>query len=420
MEECFPGHSADPHGAFLFASANWLAIIGSSLPKLKKIIIDVHAFCNTWTRRDANGYHLEILALLRVLWNQDWAGEVSFQSPSKLASDRRPCRCRSSNASGSRPIDANNLNQMFASLLRDDLDIRKYGKMLRHVAIQRNKPYGVVAFRLSGQTHCPHNSGHIYHLNPKNQVPCLKHSGMFELHNDQSVRMVKQETNLLGLPAALQQRIIDYVLFPHEPINVYERKTGASKPPGILYTKRSILYDGYKRYFSSNEFIMHFDMRTSGLSNLNALSEWRVRAPTLVLIPLPWGSGGEPKCYKEQNIKSIHLNFKPAKGERVTFGIIRINVAELTRHGANIGCTFDSVPVRVRILHDLGNGSEGRLQEHVVELHRVRLRALDALRKLRTVVTSIKTDHAVNIVINGYGHPVGYVYHGMMDVHPLP
>jgi hypothetical protein len=417
MEDHFPGHSADPHGAFLSASAKWLTNIGSSLAKLTKIIIDVHAFCNTWTLRDVNGYHLEVFALLRVLWNQAWAGKVTFQSPSKLASERRLCHCRHTHVNESRPIDAENLTQIFASLLRDDLGIRRHGKMVRHVAIQRNKPYGVVAFRFNDHTQCPEDSGHTYLS--KKERPCLRHCGVFKIQNDQCVRMIKQEANLLGLPVALLQRIIDYALFHREPIDVYTRKPGTFKTPGILYAKRSFLWDEYKRYFESNEFILHFDMPVSSLSDFDALTDWRqTRFPSLTR--LPWGVPAEMKCYKERRIKSLCLNYVPEKGEYITFGLIRINVAAITRHGESIGCTYASVPIKVRIFHDLGNRGEGRVQEHVIDLHRMRLRALDALRKLRAAVRSIDNDNRVGIVVNGYGDPVGFVYYGMTEVHALP
>jgi hypothetical protein len=412
--DCFPGHSADPHGAFLSASAKWLATIGSSLSKLKNIIVDVHAFCNTWTLRDVNGYHLEVLPLLRVLWNQDWAGKVTFQSPSKLSSQRVPCHCRFTCARESRPLDAESLTQMFASLLRDDLDIRRYGTMLKHVAIQRDKPCGVIAFRYNDHTQCPEDSGHTYLS--KKEIPCLKHCEVFELQNNQRVRMLKREATLLALPVAPLQRIIDYVLFPERPVDVYTRKSGTSKTPGILYSKRSILWDEYKRYFETNEFILHFEMPVSSLSDFDALTDWRkTRYPSITL--LPWGVPAEIKCYKERNIKSLYLNYRSENGEHVTFGLIRINVAGITRNGASIGSTYASVPFKVRIFQDRENV---RFQEHVTDLHRLRLQALDALRKLRAAVTNIMNDDQVGIVINGYGEPVGFVYYGRTEVHPLP
>jgi hypothetical protein len=417
MEEFFPSHSADPHGAFLAEGASWLVNIGSGLLKLKEIAIDAAAFCNTWTLKSANGYYLEVLALLRVLWRSNWGGNVLFWSPSKLASMRSPCRCRSSYARGSQPIDTDNLNKLFASLMRDELDIRKYGNMLRHVAIHRNKPHGIVAFRSSVQTHCPPNASHIY--NSKKENPCLKASKRFELDNAQCTRMVKPSPNLLDLPTAIRQRIFDHVLVHNNPIHVYMRRKGTYKSPGLLYANSAISWAEYKRYFTSHDFILHFERHTSQLFNLNALYCWMSTCPPLWLR-LPWAAEDSMTRYKGRNVKSLCLDFKPLDGDDITFESIRINVAALVRFGAAMGHPGTCVPIRMRIFLRLENGSEGIMEEIFLSVSGLRALALDALRKLREAVTSIKNDNAVDIVVNGYGEPVGYVYYGCTDVLQLP
>jgi hypothetical protein len=420
MKDCFPNRFADPHGAFLAESADWLVNIGSSLPKLQQITIDVDAFCNTWTRRSVNGYHLEMLALLRALWSYNWAGKVDFQSPSRIASMRRPCHCRASSAMGSQPLNVDNLNKITASLLHDDLDVRKYGTMLRHVAIHRNKPQGVVVFRSTDKAQCPRNGGHIY--NSKMENACLKHCRTFELDHDQHARIINPLTTLLELPIAIRKQIIDYVILHSEPIHVFLKRKGTYKTPGILYANWAISWATYKRYYN-NDFILHFEMRTSPLSNMDALYCW-MKACAPQLPRLPWGAEEKMASYKGRNVKSLFLNYNISNGESITFENIRLNVAALTRHGAEIGRPGAFVPITIRIIPHLEDGSVGKPKELVFSVHALRDLALDALRKLREAVSSIRneirTDHAVGIVVNGYGESVGYAYYGRTEVHPLP
>jgi hypothetical protein len=124
--------------------------------------------------------------------------------------------------------------------------------------------------------------------------------------------------------------------------------------------------------------------------------------------------------YKGRNVKSLCLDFKPLDGDDITFESIRINVAALVRFGAAMGHPGTCVPIRMRIFLRLENGSEGIMEEIFLSVSGLRALALDALRKLREAVTSIKNDNAVDIVVNGYGEPVGYVYYGCTDVLQLP
>jgi hypothetical protein len=139
----------DAYGRYLAEGAEWLVTLGSLLPKLRRLILDTGALCSPEDYYlQKGGVCVEVLPLLRVLWNRSWAGRLEFALAHDLSLQRHACEWEEMDEDDERKVDTEALTQMLDYLRKDDLNIRRYERVMRHVAVHRSRRQGRCAVPL--------------------------------------------------------------------------------------------------------------------------------------------------------------------------------------------------------------------------------------------------------------------------------
>jgi hypothetical protein len=220
-------HSAhDINGRYITrAAVPWLKRIGNHIQMLRKLELDVNNVCSTHCRIGRMGYwarttlHAEALIdlgpILCIIWREGLnALEVSFVKPKKNMRNCPIAQIRGFPLQTSYGCDVPALNKLMRSLLRDDLDIKKYCRSIDSISIRRDGSGGLVAFWSSSAVGMwylgPHNVT-AYH-----QPAASMHTdnvSFFEANQGTHLRLLARELPTLStLTMGLRHQIVHYAL----------------------------------------------------------------------------------------------------------------------------------------------------------------------------------------------------------------
>lgn len=399
-------------GSFLAQGADWLVVLGSQITKLSRLLLDINGLCTPFTQ----GGCIEVLPLLRVLWSRRWSGKIEFTASSGLSNQRYPCQLQKRGEIGE-VLDVSTTNKILNSLLRDD-NIRKYERLLSHVVIRRNGTRGIALFRSTRQPYCPKGATHDYHYIEsgwRKHEPCLEHRMDFQLEGNRCQSLSRRLPNLVKLDTHvhrrhpythLQRRIFDYVLHHEETQLVDLNVKSKSSAPGLLYVNRFIHNDEIYSYYTENSFSVHLQIRTSPLQIVDTEELSR------------WLSTGDKRFVPERtvpqsrhNIKPLYLDFELLDGRALYLEDIRIRTKRLVHRGY----WDDDYPIVVRIKD--ASQHQGRDNDAAVEanlsLNTLRIDVTRVCRELHEAgvhIWSYGKDNNMDVIIDGRGRPVGYIF----------
>jgi len=419
--DTFDPRSHDSYGTFIAEGADWLITIGSQMPKLQRLVLDCRALCGSQTLiPDEGGACIELLPLLRVVWNRLWTGKVEFRCVGGRHFVRWCKFDKSGVRRGEKNYEWNNvetLTTVLDALQRDDLNIRRFERVISHVAVHRKGSKGVVLFHSNQATACSENQTHKYYSthgtsNRASDYECVQHRLDFVL-DKQGIRKVYEQPTLFNFTYRTRRQIFDYLLVSDEAIDINLNR-GKDQTSGLLFLTRDMHIRETRRYYMLNNFNLHVRYKVEGseVFGVDALDWWMSTRDFS-------GRGEKMAGLKGQNVRSICLNFDVPDGSALAPGQLKINTAALLRHGAHLGARGASVSIRVRIAS--GSARPNDLSNRATfSLYTVRFKALRVLRKLRDADLGLERDDDVEIIINGYGLPVGYTFPGLNEVHRFP
>jgi hypothetical protein len=411
----------DACGRYLAEGAEWLVTLGSLLPKLRRLILDTGALCSPEPYYLLKGgVCIEALPLLRVLWNRSWTGRLEFALAHDLTLQRHACEWERMDEYDERKVDTERLTQMFDYLRKDDLNIRRYERVLRHVAVHRKGDKGVVLFRTSRPTICSDTTAHIYYsehdIDRRASLGhCLQHRQDFALSLAGGIAMLTETpSESLSRQDHIRQQIFDLLLLSAEVVTV-NLNNDRNQVPGLLYLNRTLHTREFRRYYMLNSFNLSIDHRIQGseLVDFGALDWWMSCGDFS-------GRNENMAGLKGQNVRNINFNAHSVGASPLTLDQLRINTGAFLRQGAQLGDSSASVTIRVRITLALTHGSDEGSTEVTFSLYTLRFKALRVVRKLHEADIGLEKDDEVEIVVDGHGMPVGYVFPGLSEVHQFP
>ena len=413
-------HRHDGHGQIFAESADWLVHgIGSQLPKLQRLAIDISALCTPERRYMGTEAFLELLPLLRVLWNRAWNGKVELCFATGLAQNRPLCQRNHITSPESGELDAENLTKMLESLRQDEFGIRKFERTMSHVAISRKSLYGFAIFRSTCPGPCP-NVTHKYQSQEHELIddyiglhicPCLQHRLEFGHHSNSGATYTKPPVSeLLNLPSEIRWQIFRHCLFTPQVISV-DLDDIKAQLPGVIYLTRGLHYQAFCRYYAANHFSLRMKVEVSGpeLINLNALDSWMSSGD--------FSRRQHALGRKGQNVQSIILDVDSSRAPGLlTLPDIRINAAVLRRQCHQLSHIPTSVGIHVRTTSNLAGGCEDLSTEGYFSFREMNLKVERVLLRLLDEDWGLQGTDDLEIVVNGHGDPVGYVYPGSAKV----
>jgi len=417
--DTFQPRCHDSYGTFIAEGADWLITIGSQMPKLQRLVLDCRALCGPQTPiLDEGGACIELLPLLRVLWNRLWTGKIEFRCAGHgrfirwcaLDKDQRGEKNYAWNS-------VETLTTVLDALRRDELNIRRFERVISHVAVHRKGHKGVVLFRSNRATACSENQTHKYYSkhgtpNRASDYECVQHRLDFVL-DTQGINKVSERSTLFDFTYRIRRQIFDHLLVSNEVIDI-DLNRGKDQTSGLLFLTRDTHIRETRRYYMLNNFNLHVRYKVEGseVFGVDALDRWMSTGDFS-------GRGEKMAGLKGQNVRSIYLTFDVLDGSELAPEQLKINTAALLRHGAHLGARGASVSVRVCIAS--GSARPDDLpKETAISLYMLRLKALRVLMKLREADLGLERDDDVDIIVDGYGVPVGYTFPGLDEVHQLP
>ncbi|KAH4169763.1 hypothetical protein HBH43_110440 [Parastagonospora nodorum] len=399
-------------GSFLAQGADWIVALGSQITKLSRLLLEINGLCTPFTQDNC----IEVLPLLRVLWSRRWSGKIEFTASSGLSSQRYPCQLRKRGEIGE-VLHVSTANKILDSLLRDN-DIRKYERLLSHVVIRRNGTGGIALFRSTGQPYCPKGATHAYHYIDsgwRKFEPCLEHRMDFQLDRNRCQSLTRPLPNLVNLDTHrqrrhpythLQRRIFDYILRHDETQLVDLNIKSKSSAPGLLYVNRFIHNDENSSYYTENYFAVHLRFRTNPLQVVDTenLSRWLSISDTRYIPE-------RMILQSKHNVNPLYLDFESLDGRALYLEDIRIRTKRLVYRG-NWDDVYPIV-VRIRDASHHQSSNDDVPVEAKFALNTVRIdvtRARSELQKAGVYIAPYGRDDNVDVIINGRGRPVGYIW----------
>jgi hypothetical protein len=412
--------ASDAPVAYIADGADWLISLGSQLPKLSRVVIDLDALprgCSNYTLYQFDGITdgcLDIVDLLRVLWNR----HVNVQFS--------PARRMSLDGEGGYPHDATDpdkitedeagsLGGLVRGLQRDDLGIRKSERVICHVCVHRSGRRGFVVFRSTHHQSCGPQS----YLSPQWNIkmgiyhPCFQRRLDFSLGLDDCIqRVIPSPQQLMDLPKHIRDRILDLVLHHNGAVPVNLNK-GMDNGPGWIYMNWAIYRAALPRYYTVNDFILHMLLKVHKpvMAHLDALDRWMTRLGPSKMF------ASEMAGLRGRNVRKVCLRFIFSQAENVTLDQLRINTAFLILHETNLSA---KTKLYVTLWRSDSTGNEELLEQTAFSLHDLRVAVVRTFRSLEDNHVVVRKDGLAEIVIDGHGRPVGYTLPGSSDVFQLP
>lgn len=404
------GQEHDVEGKLFTEGADWMLSLGSQLSKLKLITLDLNALCIM------HGGNLELLPLLRVLWNRSWTGKLEFKNASALAVGPRRCGETGKNPGIGDNLDFVTIDGMIESLLRDDLNIREHVWSLGHVAFHCKRLQGVVLFRLNRKVSCRLGKTHKYNSRysaHRSDGSCLEHCLNFSYKDGKCVRIPNHSPRLMDLAAHIRTQIFDYVFHSSDPIIFDLSSSSGSKLPGLLYTNTAIRTAGSKQYYrlNSTSLLVKNKVGQDHIVTLDKVIQW-------MFPPESSGFDEDLKDIRRESVESLVLEFEPSDHGPRQLEDLRINTADLWHKRVRLGNQPKRIQVEVR-LWPRGKDNEA-LEETAFNLDQLLKIISRALHKLYDANMGFSRRSMLEIVVDGYGEPKAYVLPATMKMYPFP
>lgn len=404
------GQGHDDAGALFYDGADWVLSLGSQLSKLNMIILDLNALCLM------HGGNLELLPLLRAFWNRNWNGKLNLKSPSALASRERICgESGKSPGIGDSP-DLATINEMIASLLQDDLSIRKHAWALSHVAIHCKRLEGVVLYRLNRNVRCKLRKTHKYHSrysNLRSDGSCLEHRQNFRYDNGKCAITPERMPHLLEIPVHIRQQIFDHVLYSSEPVTVDLSSGTGGKLPALLYANAAIHNAGSKQYYrlNSTNLLFKYKIGEDEVLNFDKMVRW-------MYSPASPRLDEDLKELRRDSVESLTFDVESLHGGPRRLEDLRINTSVLWHKRVRLRPRSKETQVEVR----LWSNSKGEevYEEAAFTFEHLLTTISRALRGLYEANMGLRRSSMLEIVVDGRGEPKCYVFPATGTMHPFP
>lgn len=409
---CSPWNGGPEHddGGQLFTDgADWILSLGSRLSKLTSITLDLNALCMM------HQGNLELLPLLRALWNRNWTGKLEFKSASVMQIHERRCEERGKAPGIGKNPDLTTINGMIASLVRDDLDIRKHVWALGHVAFHCSRLDGLVLFPLNRKVRCSPGKTHRYdsrYSSLRSDGSCFEHRLNFKYHNGQCVRIPQRSLELMDLAPHIRLQIFDQVLRSSEPILLDLSSVTGNHLPALLSTNIVIRTYGAKQYYRLNRsnLLVKYKIGQDDLITFQKMVQWMFQ-------PAP-GLDEDVMSLRRDSIDSLQLDFESVEGGPRRLEDLRINTADLWHKRVSLGAYSSGIKIEVRLWSILKN--EEVFEEAIFKLDVLLENVSRALHELYNANMGFRRGSMLEIVVDGYGEPKGYVHPTTEKVHPFP
>jgi hypothetical protein len=267
----------DPFGSFMnILTSVWLGNIGQQTSLIRNLVIDLDALCPVGCRgswgfmsmedscfKSQDGL-IEVQDLLRAIWNHNMDVVVTFIQPQSQAfQDMRHSASEYSHTNLALQCFVCNaaiITKVFESLMKDQLGLQKYGRLLGGVGIKRDGSGGSVTWTASHQH--DKDYGHSCGARVSGLSSCLEFQEDFIAeHGGTRLRMQNRpKASLMSLPSKLQHRIFAKNIVPTEPIDIdFGRDTGFQQ--GLLHVHRDIYIRYWHTFIRECEF--HVRIRSS-------------------------------------------------------------------------------------------------------------------------------------------------------------
>jgi hypothetical protein len=155
--------SHDPMAQFIgIIGVGWINALGGQPRSLRKIVFDIDTLCPLECYADAEGCTeywsrfrrrdglIEVQALLRAIWSQDLHFDIETVQPKEQPYLKvkawGPSLVSDHPSNGNYACDPAAITKGLNSLVRDELGLRKYGRLLRGIGIKRNGSGGMVSW----------------------------------------------------------------------------------------------------------------------------------------------------------------------------------------------------------------------------------------------------------------------------------
>jgi hypothetical protein len=212
----------DYEGCFIGKAIPSLLSIGSQLPLLKKVVIDLATLCPyacddhfPFLREGFASDYLHFGDLLRVLWNgacnfdvtfidESQSGCCGYKSNCEEHCSRVPCSC----------VDTEALTETLRALRRDDLDIKRWLDHVCVIGVHVNGNDGFILFRSTHSRPSVESGRDGYrstHYHPCFESdrggyhPCLSSMLKFTVAHGLGLKIERPPPNLHNLPVRVQR-----------------------------------------------------------------------------------------------------------------------------------------------------------------------------------------------------------------------
>ncbi|KAH7390910.1 hypothetical protein DE146DRAFT_146748 [Phaeosphaeria sp. MPI-PUGE-AT-0046c] len=401
------GPEHDREGELFTDGADWVLSLGSQLSKLKMITLDLNALCIVHLG------NLELLPLLRALWERKWTGKLEFKPARDLIVDRQRRCDGTGKAPGIGNADLAAIDQMIASLLRDDLSIREHAWALGHVAIHCRQPEGTVLFRLNREVDCKLGKTHMYDSRYsafRSHGSCLAHRQNFRYENGKCVKIPRRSPQLMHLPTHIRQQIFYHVLCSNEPIIVELSLGKGNTLPPLLSTNHTLRIAGRKQYYKSNSIslLIKYKIGQDDVVNLDNMVGWMYPPESSHLDE-------DLKDIRRESVESLVLDVETLDGGPRRLEDLRINAAVLWHKRVRLGTHARRINLQVRLR--LGSGD---VEFATSNLDHLLVKVSRALQALYSADMGLRRSSRLEIVVDGHGVPKDYVLPATMKMQPLP
>jgi hypothetical protein len=397
----------------------WLRQIGQHKYFVRRLVIDLGSTCPSGcdgtdqtlghTFRRTDGY-LQFGDLLRAIWASDLKIAITFVAAARHCHIRFEDVDHQNSPTSQALTDAERLSKTFEALAKDELDMKKFRRVIGDIGITPNGTGGIFVFWTPGWRYI---KDHAQTRGHDDVNPLLDHARSFSSDEEGKLSFNKKTSDskgsyigLLDLPRSVLTQVVEYTLYSSTPRELDLDSFADMKDLyGVLYSDMCIHNSHIVSFLHDSTF--NLSIMTS-----DAIAKFDFSKLERLLQTLFQGYfNGERHTVRFGALDHYSINlivhFR-TPGVVSSFSNIRINITNI------VTCTFYAGRERaVRIW--LYNGTSV-LRGHVSTVDKLRSRVSSVLSKY------VKKDHphdhnirCPEIWINGHGKIVDVVHTGYVE-----
>ena len=385
----------DEHGDFITGSTAWLKGLGSQAGMVRKVIIDLGFSCPwryTWNRSE--GRHMEcglldFKPLLMAIWNQNLDIDISavhssYWDETGVAhyADSSPPTTSAGNATA--------ITQVLRALLRDELCLKRYGRLLGSIGVRRDGSGSVLQWCSTSPSECTLRCD----CTPETRWYPSYTTTFLSLGGDKQIRLQgsRGPAQFSDLPEKMRIQIIDLAISLDDPVKIdVGRQTGFGL--NVLHLNKQTFDKYWYRFLTSSQFILEVKV-AEGSTRLSDFSALR-RILRKTFNPYVTLSRAEGSWLLEDSTElQLRLDFTTAK--KADLEDLRINALPLVME------TSSTVGTQ-KIFIQLCNTSSNRLAKYAVTLHELRFNVAKELMTAAFERPNINNKPCPEVWVNGFG-----------------